>query len=304
MERLYQCTTCADCSRRCPSGTDVVEVVECARKELNEAGYVLNIHKKINGSIKKFGNPYGEERPRSEVLGEEPRKAKIAYFAGCTATYRNIEIANASISILKKLGVDYTLLDEVCCGSVLQRTGFGDEALEGLIDRNLKAIEETGAETVLFSCAGCLRMFRKEYPAFRDFDFECLQFTEWLTGQDIELKPYRKTVTYHDPCHIGRHIGIYDAPREIINSIPGIEFKEMEHHHEQARCCGGGGGVRSGYPELAKEIAGRRVKEAEFADELLSTCPFCVNTLKFGNDDEGVDVEIRDLLVLVDELME
>lgn len=303
LERLLQCTTCEDCKRRCPSKTEVVKAVEAIRKDLNEAGFSLEIHKKIYNSVKKYGNPYGEEKSRSEVLGDKQKKAEIAYFAGCTATYRNSEITEAGISILNKLGSDYTILNEVCCGSVLQRTGFDDEALKKLIDANIDAIEATGAKTVLFSCAGCLRMFRKEYKKIRDFNFEALHFTEWLARQKFDLKPYPKKVTYHDPCHIGRHIGIYEAPREIINRIPEIQFQEMDLKENQARCCGGGGGVRSAYPEVAQNIAADRVKQADFAEVLLNTCPFCLNTLSFGNQKAEQDIEIIDLLQLVDELM-
>jgi Fe-S oxidoreductase len=304
LERLLQCTTCEDCKRRCPSKTEVVKAIEAIRKDLNEAGFSLDIHKKIVENIKAHKNPYGETAGRSEVLGESPKQAEIAYFAGCTATYRNNEISKAALSILKKLGVNYTVLDEVCCGSVLRRTGFSDDIVKELVDANIKAIEATGAKKVLFSCAGCLAMIRKEYKEFRDFEFEPLHFTEWLADQDLNLKAYPKKVTYHDPCHIGRHLDQYDAPRKLIESIPEIDFEEMENIKAQARCCGGGGGVRSAYPELSKAIAENRLKQAGFAEVLLSTCPFCLNTLRFSNEDLKQDIEIRDVLQLVDELLE
>jgi Fe-S oxidoreductase len=304
LERLFQCTTCEDCKRRCPSKTEVVKVIEAIRKDLQEAGFSLEIHKKIKASIDKFGNPYGEEKSRSEALGEDQKQADIAYFAGCTATYRNKEITDSALSILKKLGVNYTVLNEVCCGSVIQRTGFDDESLKKLIDANLDAIEATGASKVLFSCAGCLRMFRKEYKNFRNFNFEALHFTEWLADQEFNLKAYPKKVTYHDPCHIGRHVGIYEAPRKLINRIPEAQFQEMDHKENLAKCCGGGGGVRSAFPEVSQDIAANRVKEAEFAEVLLNTCPFCLNTLKFGNEKLDQNIEIIDLLQLIDQLLD
>ena len=147
-------------------------------------------------------------------------------------------------------------------------------------------------------------MFRKEYKEFRDFDFEALHFTEWLSEQEFNLKPYPKKVTYHDPCHIGRHIGIYEAPRKLIERIPEIDFQEMEYKENQAKCCGGGGGVRSAFPEVAQDIATNRVKQADFAQVLLNTCPFCLNTLKFGNEELKQDIEIIDLLQLIDQQME
>ncbi|MCD4703186.1 MAG: (Fe-S)-binding protein [Methanosarcinaceae archaeon] len=304
MERLYQCTTCTDCTRRCPSSTAVVDVVEAARKDIVAAGLANEGQKRIAGSIKRFGNPFEETQSREEMLGEAPRQAEIAYYTGCTAAYRNIETAKAGISILKKLNADYTLLDEVCCGSVLSRLGFPDEDIETQVDTNLKAIEATGAKTVLFSCAGCLRMFKKEYPKFRKLPFRVLHFTEWLNEQDITLQPYEKTVTYHDPCHIGRHLGIYEPPRTMIQKIPKVNFVEMKDNREMARCCGGGGGVRSGFPEVAGKIAARRMEQAMIADILVTTCPFCVNNLKMGRDIAQSKVEVRDLLEVIDELLD
>jgi Fe-S oxidoreductase len=147
-------------------------------------------------------------------------------------------------------------------------------------------------------------MFKKEYPEYRTFNFEPLHFTEWLAEQELNLKAYPKKVTYHDPCHIGRHVGLYDAPRKIIGKIPEIQFTEMEYNKAQAKCCGGGGGVRSAYPELSQDIAENRLKEAAFAEVLISTCPFCLNTLKFGNEELKQDTEIKDLLELVDNLLD
>lgn len=302
VERLQQCTTCADCTRRCPSSTEVVEVVEAARKDLIASDIMSPTHRKIAESISTLGNPFGEEQNRLEVFGELPHKAKIAYFTGCSAAYRNKETAEAGISILKKIGVDYTLLDEVCCGSVLGRLGFSDEIIKRQAEANVKAIEFTGAELVLFSCAGCLRMFRKEYPQFMELPFKALHFIEWLSEQELSFKSYAKTVTYHDPCHIGRHLGIYDAPRDVINKIPNIKFIEMVDNRETARCCGGGGGVRAQFPEISESVASKRVVQAEFADVLLTTCPFCVNNLELGTDDNS-DVVVKDLLELVDELL-
>jgi Fe-S oxidoreductase len=282
----------------------VVEAVEAARKDLNAAGHAGEIHKKIAGAIAKFGNPFGEEASRREVLGGEPHQAEIAYFTGCTAAYRSKETSQAGISILNKLGVDYTLLDEVCCGTVLARLGFPDEDIERQVNANIDAIAATGAKTVIFSCSGCYRMFKKEYPRFRELPFKAMHFTEWLAEQDLKLKPYEKTITYHDPCHIGRHMDLYDAPRDVIKKIPGATYVEMKDNRNTARCCGGGGGVRANYPELSSQIAAKRIEQAEIADVLVTACPFCVNNLKVGKENLGAKVEIRDLVEVIDELLE
>ena len=119
-----------------------------------------------------------------------------------------------------------------------------------------------------------------------------------------KLKEYPKTITYHDPCHLGRHSNEYDAPRKIINMIPNAKFVEMEETKDTARCCGGGGGLRAQFPDISKRIAQKRVKGAEFADLLLTSCPFCVNNLKLGKEVSDTTIEIKDIVELVDELLE
>ncbi|UCG69427.1 MAG: (Fe-S)-binding protein, partial [Thermoplasmata archaeon] len=143
VEALYQCSTCADCERRCPSNVRVVDIIEAAREELFEK-QPLEKHKKMADRIKEFGNPYGESENRGEIFGKKPKKAKIGYFIGCTPAYRNQNLAKATMSILEKLGEDYTVIDEVCCGSPLQRIGGKYEDVRKLVDHNLDSIEELG----------------------------------------------------------------------------------------------------------------------------------------------------------------
>lgn len=302
LEYLYQCTTCKDCERRCPSKISVVDVVESARRDLVAAGHMLPRHRAIVEKVAETGNPYGEKKSVPETLGSAPKKAKVGYFVGCTATYRDRALADATISILNKLGEDYTLIEEVCCGSVLQRIGVAEKEVEDLWEKNVQNIRSLGVETVVFSCAGCYRMFKEEYPKRFDLGFEVLHITEYLAGRKLDLGPYKGVITYHDPCHLGRHCHVYEAPRKVLASIPDAELREMPRNRETAACCGGGGGVRSAYPDLSKAIAGRRVEEASFADLLVTTCPFCVNNLKAGA--EGMKApEIIDLVQLVDRLL-
>jgi len=302
MEYLYQCTTCKDCERRCPSKISVVDVVESARRDLVAAGHILPRHRAIVEKVERTGNVYGEDRGVPETLSSRPHKAKVGYFVGCTATYRDKVLADSTLSILKKLGEDFTLIDEVCCGSVLQRIGVAEEEVERLWERNVESIRSLGVEKVIFSCAGCYRMFKEEYPKRFELGFEVQHVTEYLAGKDLKLKEMKGVVTYHDPCHLGRHCQVYDAPRKVISMIPGMELKEMPRNRETAACCGGGGGVRSAYPDLSKAIAARRVEEAAFADLLVTTCPFCVNNLKAGAEGKRAP-EIVDLVQLVDRLL-
>ena len=211
------------------------------------------------------------------------------------------EGAALAMSILDKLGVDYTTLDETCCGSVMQRVGWPQEDVTKLMQKNVEAIKAMGVETLVLSCAGCYRMFKIEYPKYVDVPFEVLHITEYLARMDLKLKPMSGVVTYHDPCHLGRHCGVYEPPREVIAKIPGIEFKEMDFNRKTSHCCGGGGGVRSAYPEESMDIASTRLDEASFADVIITTCPFCVNNLDAAKGDRKI--QVRDLVEIIDELL-
>ena len=301
VRNMYTCTTCADCVRRCPSKVEIVDIIELCRADLVKAGHILPKHKAMCENILKEGNPFGEKQSREEALGKKPHKAKVGYFAGCTATYRSKETARATMSILDKLGVDYTTLDETCCGSVMQRVGWPQEDVTKLMQKNVEAIKAMGVETLVLSCAGCYRMFKIEYPKYVDVPFEVLHITEYLARMDLKLKPMSGVVTYHDPCHLGRHCGVYEPPREVIAKIPGIEFKEMDFNRKTSHCCGGGGGVRSAYPEESMDIASTRLDEASFADVIITTCPFCVNNLDAAKGDRKV--QVRDLVEIIDELL-
>jgi len=302
VERLYQCTTCADCERRCPSNIQVVDIVEAARADIVEAGRALPAHKKIVENIRRTRNPYGETVPAS--IDAPTKKAEVGYFVGCTARYRLPEIAHHTVSILRKLGVDFTLVDEVCCGSTLKRTGQREKLIKKLAEENVRAVEKLGVKTLIFTCAGCLKTFREEYPKHVNLNFETLHLVEFLARRDLKFRPLKKRVAYHDPCHIGRHLKIYEEPRKILKMIPEITYVELKESKDSARCCGGGGGVRSADPAAAQRIASRRVESAsEVADLFVSACPFCVMNLRFGNELSKADIEIRDIAEVVDDLL-
>ncbi len=217
----------------------------------------------------------------------------LLYFKGCTAREKLNSISKATERILKAAKINYeTLEDEQCCGSVLLRTGFVDDAIEQM-NGNLKDFE---GKTIITSCSGCYKTLKEDYKNYLGVDLKVIHISQLLEqlikDNKINLKGKNNLkVTYHDSCHLGRHAGEYEAPRNVIKAIS--DLVEMENNKEKARCCGSGGGVKSAYGDLSNSIAELRIKEAEEtdADLLVSACPFCKLNLSQNSD----NLEVLDL---------
>ena len=292
----YTCTTCKNCQETCTAtaeGIRLPEMMEALRTDLVKNGLEMPKHAAIEESIVNLGNPYQEtEKKRQIAFGDRtwPDRADVVYFVGCTSAYREGEIARATAELLDKAGIEYTVLpDEQCCGSVLLRLGRV-RAFDALATKNIESVKATGAKTVVTSCAGCFRTWKADVPSRgHKYDFEVLHITEFLDRLVQERKlafvsPRPIKVTYHDPCHLGRHAEVYEAPRRVIQSVENVQLVEMETNKRYAHCCGSGGGVKSSYGELADKIAGDRVREAERtgASVLVTACPFCHKGLVDG----------------------
>jgi len=297
LDSLNMCTTCGLCEQLCPSGAAPPEVVENTRHQLVLHGKMTDAQREIAGRANELGNALGEEKERMDWLGESAKdvteKADYVFFAGCLGSYRYPELTKRTFDILKKFGVT-VLKEEVCCGSPLLRTGSDPSEL---ISKNLDQIKKTGAHTVITGCAGCFTALKNDYPE----DLEVIHVTEFLAERlaEMDLKKLDLKVSYHDPCHLGRCNGVFDAPREIITAVSDLE--EMESNREKARCCGAGGGVLKGYPELSLELSKRRLEEMpEDVDYLITACPLCRTNLKRGEP----KVEILDIIDLLEMAME
>ena len=315
-ERFFLCTTCGFCKERCPLDVDAVKINESLRAELVKKGFTRPEHDVFTKRIETVHNPYGEsheERMKWLPSGTEiAGKADIAYFVGCTTAYRRPEIAEATARILSGAGVDFTTLhpEEWCCGSPAMRVGRRDLFLR-LARHNLQSIRSAGVKRVVTSCAGCYRVLKKEYPEFvGEIPFEVVHTSELIAEliKDGSLKLSKEvaeTVTYHDPCHLGRHSGIYEQPREVLKSIPAIKFVEMLKNRENARCCGAGGGVKASFPDFAIQAAVGRLEEAEEvgARSIVSTCPFCAHNLRDAIRESGSRLKFYDLTELVAKTM-
>jgi len=220
----------------------------------------------------------------------------MIYFRGCLSREKLQKIPDATEKLLKKTGINYKILDnEGCCGSVLLRTGFHDDALNIMQD----TLHDLKGEKVLVSCAGCYRTFKEDYPEILGQQIDVIHtsqlFSELIEKGRLELSVTNEKVTYHDPCHLGRHMDEYETPRQVI--APYAELVEMERNREQARCCGAGGGVRSAFPELSEEIGRIRLDDAKDtgAGTLVTCCPFCISNLELAQESSSGNITLMDL---------
>ena len=327
-ELFFQCTLCGACYNFCQNAhndnidfanhrwMDQVNVYEAFRADLVAAGYVLRAHAEMNDSLLQYGNPYGRHNSeKASWIAQLDFKlkdalkdpAEILYFVGCTSalskTHGLQNIAVATAKLFKKLGVDFSILgsEELCCGSVALRTG-NKQAFLTIAEKNQELINKTGVRKIVTSCAGCFRTLKKDYGN-RLQGIEIVHTAEFLRDlirkEGVVLQKLNLKTTYHDPCHLGRHMGIYSAPRDLLTQISTLV--EMETNREGAHCCGAGGGVKKAFPELSLAMAKNRVAEGcrTGAQILVSTCPFCIRNLGDAIDDLNAPIAINDLVELL-----
>jgi len=322
---MYQCTTCGACKAVCHvSGVESItwptsqyldhtRLFEALRADLVELGLgPMPRHRVILDWTRKEHNPYMEKHAdKLKWAGGRELKSKgeVFFFIGCTGPYRIPNICQDVYDVASAAGVNLAVSpEEWCCGSVALRVG-DRELTAKLAKHNLDVFKRAGAKTIVTHCAGCYRTLKKDYPELLgELPFEVLHVTEFLArlveeGR-LELVEGELTVTYHDPCHLGRHCGVYEEPRKLIESIPGVKLVEMRRNRDGALCCGAGGGVKSAFPELAVSIAKERLSHAKEtgAQLLLSACPFCERNLSdAGAADPSLQMQVKDVVSLLNE---
>ncbi|MDR2161286.1 MAG: (Fe-S)-binding protein [Desulfovibrio sp.] len=310
VDRLYRCTSCERCEAVCQTGIPLVRLWEDIRAESVRRGLgPMPAHKRVREMAEKFGNPYGEDPSRqTHWLTPEHTpapEAETLLFGGCTGTYKMPGMLRTGVAVLSRLGFAFTYAggEECCCASPLLRTGQVDAALS-LIARNLDLFARRKTRLIITPCGGCSKTLKKDYPLYarrlgKPFDIQVMHFSELYVRllREGGLKPSRpvdKTVTFHDPCHLGRSQGLFREPREILAAIPGLRLTEMPGNREASRCCGAGGGVKANYPQMAGDIARDRLREAEAtgADCLVTMCPFCMGSFKQAIEESGSSIQL------------
>jgi Fe-S oxidoreductase len=319
-EDIWTCATCGACVQRCPRGVEIIDVMRAIRRAVVEFG-IGGIPDSLRITFKNVsgtGNPLGEPRENranwAKNLDVKLHDAgtDILYFSCCIPAYDPDiqQVARATAGVLKSAGVDFGILGEKesCCGESARKAGQ-ESLFQSLAQSNIAAFHEAGVKKIVTTSPHCYTTFKKEYPELEG-NFEVLHYTQFLTELIDEGKlkltgELNKKVTYHDPCYLGRHNGIYDEPRKILQSIPGLELIEMADSREDSLCCGGGGGRIWMETKKEERFADIRLEQAieTGADILAVACPYCLCNFKDSLrtlDKEDV-IEVKDISELVQE---
>jgi len=318
-EDIWRCTTCGRCPQHCPRDVQQIQSGVALRRIATEYGVFpksVQPIRTVRGSLVGEGNTLGEERAKrgdwAKGLSVESfaEGMDLLYFPGCYPSYdpRSKKVAVATATILKKAGVQFGILgpQENCCGESIRKTG-DEEVFRRLARENIKTFIDNGVKKILVSSPHCYHTFKNEYPDFM-VHFEVIHMSQLLAtlireGR-IDLKgEYAKKVTYHDPCYLGRHNGIYDEPREVLKSVPGLQLSEMPDCRVDSLCCGGGGGRVWMETQKGERFSDLRIEQGIGlgAEVLATACPYCITMFEDSRVTMGVDdkIEVKDITEII-----
>jgi len=334
-EAVWQCVTCGWCVEGCPVLIEHVDtIVEIRRNLVLEEG---SFPKELNAAFRNMetaGNPWGQ--PKSArldwakgldvpVLGAgnghgpaDPDRARsegVLFWVGCAGAFdeRNRKVVRAMVQLLRQAGVPFAVLGprETCSGDPARRAG-NEYLFQMLAEENVATLSaahsEHGIGTVVATCPHCFNTIKNEYPQFGLAGVEVIhhsQLLERLLGEG-RLRPtfgvVDREIAFHDACYLGRYNKVYDAPRRVVDAVPGQRVVEMELHHERGMCCGAGGARMWMEEREGQRINHRRTEQAlaTGADAIATACPFCLIMLRDATGDLGrSDVEVKDVAELL-----
>jgi len=320
-EDIWRCTTCGKCPQVCPRDVKQIESGVALRRiatEYDVFPHAVQPIRRVSASLNSDGNPLSQDRSRRADWAKElgvkrfTEGTEILYFPGCYLCYdpRGRKIARSTVEILNRAGVDFGILgtEESCCGESIRKTG--DEALfKRLARQNIRTFVENGVKKILVSSPHCYHTFKNEYPEFM-VHFDVMHISQFVCGLVADgrlrlTKEYGKTVTYHDPCYLGRHNSVYDEPREALKKIPGLEFGEMAESRKNSFCCGGGGGRIWMETRKGERFSDLRLEQAVGlgAQVLATSCPYCITNFedsRINRPDSNV-IEIKEITEIIRE---
>jgi len=322
-EEIWRCVGCNACVDRCPRGVEIPYFMRALRRVIMEvgAGIVPHSLRITEKNISAVGNPLGEPPEKrmdwAKYLGVKTftKGTEILYFPCCYQAYDlvNQRVLRAAAYVLKKANVDFGIPDNnvVCCGESIRKAG-AESLFRRLAETNIKIFVEAGVKKIIVTSPHCYHTFKDEYPELGG-NFEVLHFSQYAAelikeGKLKLTKGVNKRVTYHDSCCLGRYQGIYDEHRQILRSIPGLEFIEMQDNREYALCCGGCAGRLWMETKKGERLSELRIEQAleTGANTLAISCPYCMANFNDGvlsMNKEDV-IEIKDIAELVSEALE
>jgi Fe-S oxidoreductase len=313
---VWSCTTCGACVQECPVDIEHVDTIVDLRRALvmgesrfpAEAGAMLrNLESRSNpwGVAQSQRADWAEGMDVAVVNGVAP---EYLYWVGCAGSFdeRARDISRAVAELLQRAGVSFAILGprELCTGDPARRMG-NEFLFQTLAEQNVATMNEVGVTKVIANCPHCFNTLRNEYPQYGG-NYEVIHHTELLGRlvSDGRLRPSEEVETllaYHDPCYLGRHNQVYDAPRDVLASVPGVRTVEMPRHKERGMCCGAGGARMWMEEGIGKRINAERMDEAAAtgADMVGVACPYCLIMLDDGAKGRGATTEVLDIAQVV-----
>jgi Fe-S oxidoreductase len=251
----------------------------------------------------------GLDIPRLAGVG----KAEVLFWVGCAGSYdaRYKKVSQAFARLLKRAGVDFAILgsEEKCNGDPARRMG-NEYLAQTLMTENIATLNKYGVKKIVVTCPHCLQSIGKEYPRLGG-EYEVIHHTTFLRelidqGRLKLTHAQKARVTFHDPCYLGRYNDEYDAPREILDAVPGLEQRDMKRSRDRSFCCGAGGGRMWTEEREGKRVNAERTEEAlgTGADVIGTGCPFCMAMLTDGVKEKESQVQVRDIAEILLEAVE
>lgn len=307
---LFACTTCNQCAVNCPRGVKIPEIVRAMRSVIAETGGLPKNLKAVVGSINSNGNPWSLERDERGAWMKDldvpafGADTEYLLFVCCTSAYdgRSQKIARSIVKLFKQAGVSFGVIgvEEQCCGESVRKIG-AEEEFSNLAQYNIDLFNKKGVKKVITTSPHCFHTFKNEYPEF-GAEFEVVHYSEFIQqlveqGKLSFSKPIAQKVIYHEPCYLGRHNRVFDAPRGLMASVPELALLEFEGNKDKSMCCGGGGARIWMETKPGQRFSDVKVEEAarKEAQVLATACPYCVvmleDSLKNLNKDEQMSVK-------------
>jgi heterodisulfide reductase subunit D len=316
---IFSCLGCGACTAACFPKVQTRDLVFRDRECMVGEG----LYPKIVGRVARFleeghniSDDDNEERGEwQELIKDLPERAfekahaEVIFFVGCVASFFPMaqKIPVNMSRILEKSGVDFTILggEEWCCGFPLIGAGMPDK-MKKLKEHNLEKIKEVGAKEIVFTCPSCYHTWKHFYKPEVKLYHASQMLDRMIKDKRITLKEINATVTYHDPCDLGRNSGVFEEPRQVLKAIPGLKLVELDHNRQLSMCCGGGGNVEMVDPELSGKVAQMKLDEIERtgADMVVSSCQQCLRTIATRARRQKKDLVVKDLTELVVEAMD